>query len=507
MVVFNYAGSEINAKIVYYGPALGGKTTNLESIYERMPSDAKGKMVSMKTRTDRTLFFDFLPIELGAISGFKTRMLLYTVPGQVYYNATRKLVLKGADAVVFVADSDPSKLKENIESLRNLEENLNEHDLTLDTIPWLIQYNKRDLADALPVSTLEAELNLLNVPSFEAVATQGIGVYETFQAMAGMLYTRLAERLEHSADVPHTGPQTDPVDQVAPGDAATPATDNVRQTSDAPTPVPIQSAQAPPVDSKQPAATGQTRAAAPARPAVSGDDPAVTVVVEAALREVDDSATTATAAPPATPATATGQDPNKRQETAAGQAGSPAPLAAQHKTAEPRTDGKRHGKAAPSDGQQPVPHTPSSAQRQAEPGPPGDHLEMIQAPGDGGEDDTFRFESLEETHMDQQIGRVIDLDDKPADRTEMPVDPGASGDFITDPCTTADQSEITKEQDPSDVIAKDKDVMLSQRPDVPMRSTEDECVITVPVLLTRSQIRKTIPIKLTLEIQIVDDDL
>jgi signal recognition particle receptor subunit beta len=133
MVVVNTAQSEINAKIVYYGPALSGKTTNLEQIYERMPSHAKGKMVSMKTRTDRTLFFDFLPLELGDMGGYKTRMLLYTVPGQVYYNATRKLVLKGADAVVFVADSGASKMAENVESLRNLEENLNELGLTLDT--------------------------------------------------------------------------------------------------------------------------------------------------------------------------------------------------------------------------------------------------------------------------------------------------------------------------------------------------------------------------------------
>jgi signal recognition particle receptor subunit beta len=196
MVVFNYSGEEINAKIVYYGPALSGKTTNLEFIHTKMPSNVKGKLVSMKTRTDRTLFFDFLPLELGEISGYRTRFNLYTVPGQVYYNATRKLVLKGADAVVFVADSTPSKMQENLESLRNLEENLNEHGMSLDSIPWVIQYNKRDLEGALPKKDLEKKLNPLEVPSFEAVATKGPGIYETFQGIAGLLYNHLKIRLD-----------------------------------------------------------------------------------------------------------------------------------------------------------------------------------------------------------------------------------------------------------------------------------------------------------------------
>ena len=165
MVVLNYSGEEINAKIVYYGPGVSGKTTNLEYIHAKMPVQSRGKLVSMKTRTDRTLFFDFLPLELGDINGYRTRFLLYTVPGQVYYNATRKLVLKGADAVVFVVDSSRAKLQENIESLRNLEDNLNEHGLSLDHIPWVIQYNKRDLEDAMPIPELHKELNLLGVPA------------------------------------------------------------------------------------------------------------------------------------------------------------------------------------------------------------------------------------------------------------------------------------------------------------------------------------------------------
>lgn len=185
MAVYNYDGEEINVKIVYYGPGLGGKTTNLEQIHAALPRANKGKMVSMKTRTDRTLFFDFLPIEVGGVNGYTVRFLLYTVPGQVYYNATRKLVLKGVDAVVFVADSSKNRLEDNKESIQNLEDNLNELGMSLKEIPWIIQYNKRDLSDALPRETMESELNLWNVPSFEATAVEGAGVYETFEGIAG----------------------------------------------------------------------------------------------------------------------------------------------------------------------------------------------------------------------------------------------------------------------------------------------------------------------------------
>src|SRR5262245_52397399 len=205
MVVLNYTGGEINAKIVYYGPGVSGKTTNLEFIHEKTPANSKGKMVSMKTQTDRTLFFDFLPLELGEINGYRTRFLLYTVPGQVYYNATRKLVLKGADAIVFVADSARNKLDENLESLRNLEQNLNEHGMTLDEIPWVIQYNKRDLADAVPVAELDARLNPLKKPSFEAVANKGTGVYETFHGIATMVYRVLKNQLEKGELATETG--------------------------------------------------------------------------------------------------------------------------------------------------------------------------------------------------------------------------------------------------------------------------------------------------------------
>jgi len=202
MAVYNYAGGEVNIKIVYYGPGLSGKTTNLEHMYSKLPRENKGKMVSMKTRTDRTLFFDFLPIEVDGLNGMTARFLLYTVPGQVYYNATRKLVLKGADAVVFVADSDPERMDDNRESLSNLEENLNELGLSLSDVPWVIQYNKRDLPDRMDREALDAALNHLNVTAYEAVATTGQGVYETFEGIARKVFRSLNEAMKNPAAAP-----------------------------------------------------------------------------------------------------------------------------------------------------------------------------------------------------------------------------------------------------------------------------------------------------------------
>ena len=198
MPVFNYAGQEINAKIVYYGPGLGGKTTNLEFIYAKLPRENKGKMVSMKTRTDRTLFFDFLPIDIGEINGMKVRFLLYTVPGQVYYNATRKLVLKGVDAVVFVADSASDRMQDNKESLQNLEDNLNDLGMTTREIPVVLQFNKRDLPNALDRAVMERELNALSLPSFEAVANKGDGVYETFEGIAKLVLSSMQDTARDS---------------------------------------------------------------------------------------------------------------------------------------------------------------------------------------------------------------------------------------------------------------------------------------------------------------------
>lgn len=193
MVVVSYSGREINAKIVYYGPGLSGKTTNLEKIYDSVPESNRGRMVSMKTQTDRTLFFDLLPLDLGELSGMKTRFLLYTVPGQVYYNATRKLVLKGVDALVFVADSTPDKMAENRESLTNLEQNLKAYGLDLKTIPWVIQFNKRDLPNALTIDQMNKELNRWNVPTYEAQAANGTGVFETLRGVSKLLLAKISK--------------------------------------------------------------------------------------------------------------------------------------------------------------------------------------------------------------------------------------------------------------------------------------------------------------------------
>src|SRR2546428_1082299 len=193
MVVVSYSGREINAKIVYYGPGLSGKTTNLEKIYDSVPETNRGRMVSMKTQTDRTLFFDLLPLDLGDLQGMKPRLLLYTVPGQVYYNATRKLVLKGVDAVVFVADSAADKMAENRESFANLELNLKAYGIDIRTIPLVLQYNKRDLPNAVPVSDLNKELNRLNVPFFEAQAANGTGVFETLRGVSKLLLAKISK--------------------------------------------------------------------------------------------------------------------------------------------------------------------------------------------------------------------------------------------------------------------------------------------------------------------------
>jgi len=216
MSMINYASREINCKLVYYGPGLGGKTTNLEHIYGKVSPDTRGKMVSLATETERTLFFDFLPVDLGTIRGFKTRFHLYTVPGQVYYNASRKLILKGVDGVVFVADSQLERMEANVESMQNLYDNMAEYGYDLTKIPFVVQYNKRDLPNAAPVSELQGQLNpgwqvedpakqkltpdpwhpgenliqqldgvwIERAPYFESVATTGEGVFETLKALA-----------------------------------------------------------------------------------------------------------------------------------------------------------------------------------------------------------------------------------------------------------------------------------------------------------------------------------
>jgi signal recognition particle receptor subunit beta len=191
MSFINYSSREINCKLVYYGPGLGGKTTNLQFIYARTSPEAKGKMISLATETERTLFFDFLPLSLGEIRGFKTRFHLYTVPGQVFYDASRKLILKGVDGVVFVADSQVERMEANIESVENLRLNLNEQGYNLDKLPYIIQYNKRDLSNAAPLDELRQALNPTHMPEFEACATTGVGVFETLKAIAKAVLTEL----------------------------------------------------------------------------------------------------------------------------------------------------------------------------------------------------------------------------------------------------------------------------------------------------------------------------
>jgi signal recognition particle receptor subunit beta len=192
MSMISYASREINCKVVYYGTGLGGKTTNLEHVYSRVNPDTRGKMISLATETDRTLFFDFLPIDLGSIRGFKTRFHLYTVPGQVYYNASRKLILKNVDGIIFVADSQAHRQEANLEAMHNLYENLETYGYDLSTIPFVIQYNKRDLPDAVPVETLRAQLNPGGVPDFEGVATEGTGVFETLRSVSKLVVKTLS---------------------------------------------------------------------------------------------------------------------------------------------------------------------------------------------------------------------------------------------------------------------------------------------------------------------------
>ena len=194
MTFINYASREINCKIVYYGPGLGGKTTNLQYIYNKTAPEAKGKMISLATETDRTLFFDFLPLDLGTIRGFTTRFHLYTVPGQVFYDASRKLILKGVDGVVFVADSQEERMEANIESIRNLETNLQEHGLDLPALPYALQFNKRDLPNVVAAEELYRILNFKREPTFEAVATTGVGVFDTLKAVAKQILIELRKK-------------------------------------------------------------------------------------------------------------------------------------------------------------------------------------------------------------------------------------------------------------------------------------------------------------------------
>ena len=191
MSFINYSSREINCKIVYYGPGLCGKTTNLRQIYSKTSPGIKGKMISLATETDRTLFFDFLPLSLGEIKGFKARFHLYTVPGQVFYDASRKLILKGVDGVIFVADSQRERMDANLESMENLRENLEEQGYSVERLPFVVQYNKRDIQDAVPVEELRKMLNTSGAPDFVATATTGDGVFPALKSVAKQILQEL----------------------------------------------------------------------------------------------------------------------------------------------------------------------------------------------------------------------------------------------------------------------------------------------------------------------------
>ncbi len=191
MSFINFAAREINCKIVYYGPGLGGKTTNLQVVYDKTADKQKGKMISLATETDRTLFFDFLPLDLGTVRGFKTRFHLYTVPGQVFYDASRKLILRGVDGVVFVADSQEERMDANLEALDNLQDNLKEHGYEFAKIPYVLQLNKRDLPSAMGIDDLKKELVKKNEAVYEAVAFKGDGVFETLKDVAKQVLAEL----------------------------------------------------------------------------------------------------------------------------------------------------------------------------------------------------------------------------------------------------------------------------------------------------------------------------
>jgi signal recognition particle receptor subunit beta len=260
VVLFNYSTKELTAKIVYYGPGLCGKTTNLQWVHEKLPIKNKGKMLSLATETDRTLFFDFLPIELGTIRGMKTRVQLYTVPGQVFYNATRRMVLKGADCVVFVCDSQEPMIDANLESFENLRQNLEANEIDANEIPVILQYNKRDLPNALPIEIMNERLNPRGMPFYEAVALKGVGVEETLKGATALVFRSLAARYGGPGTTgpgKTDGPGTKPP-MPAPGSTG-PIPRPAAATATAPgTPAPARGAPAPAVRSRPPAAATAT---------------------------------------------------------------------------------------------------------------------------------------------------------------------------------------------------------------------------------------------------------
>jgi signal recognition particle receptor subunit beta len=484
MVVLNYTGGEINAKIVYYGPGLSGKTTNLEFIHEKTPVGARGKMVSMKTQTDRTLFFDFLPLELGEIGGFRTRFLLYTVPGQVYYNATRKLVLKGVDAVVFVADSSRAKLEENLESLRNLEQNLNEHGLTLDELPWVIQYNKRDAADALPVNDLNARINPLRVQTYEAVATHGDGVYETFHGIATLMYRVLKDRLERGELEADAGGRSPAMAEVTPSSATRPPRSPV----------------------------------APPPPPSADEDPGVEVELDSAidtmLREVD--APAGRRAPGSAPRSEPSPAPPARATAPAAPRPAPAPRASAPAAVPPAREPRP---AAPAPAREVRPAAPPrsatapghdvsqfvNSNRSPAAAPPREESSSA---------DDGLFEAVPEGTFDLELGRLPALDEA-VFASDHARDQGPD-EFVTDPMRRTPRAPRKQEAPrmaPAVAERSLADTSITERSVVEAGVAEPAAAeprvvepgpVTIPVVLKRSQFSGGV-VRILLSVRLLDD--
>lgn len=271
MVQINFGQREVSCKVVFYGPGMSGKTTNLEIIHKKAPKDAVGEMVSIATETDRTLYFDFLPLDLGQVAGMRTRFQLYTVPGQIYYNATRKLVLQGVDGVIFVADSSPEKMAENLESLQNLRDNLAEMNLTIDDIPLVLQYNKRDLPQAMSVADINAQLNPMGAPVFEGVAREGKGVFATLKEISRLVIEKLNKEHAPAANRRRTNTGLSAPPAASPAQpTASPAPAPKSVSAPANTPMPQQRLPQRQMQQQMPMAatpSAQPRTAMPARPA------------------------------------------------------------------------------------------------------------------------------------------------------------------------------------------------------------------------------------------------
>jgi hypothetical protein len=281
MVQINFARREVNCKMVFYGPGLSGKTTNLEVIHKKVPDTARGNLTSIATEQDRTLFFDFMPLDLGQVAGMKTKLFLYTVPGQVYYDSTRKLVLQGADGVVFVADSDPNRINDNIESFKNLERNLKEYGYDIRKLPLVIQYNKRDLPGALSIQELNAKINSVNAPWYEAVAVKGDGVMQTLKGISKLVVDKLNEEYAPVRTAAGAAPAAKPAAPVpaAPRPAAAPApAAPPRPAAVAPAPAPAKPATRVPAQGTPTVRPAVSPPARPAAPPPAAPRPAAAAV-------------------------------------------------------------------------------------------------------------------------------------------------------------------------------------------------------------------------------------